>query len=152
VTGEGIDVSGGDRTRCRGISDYRAATGKQFLRKRLIAFVLPAVVALLVGGSLLVAPPASADVLVSSPESRVCRGHAFHVGVVYQSYSGGPHRYRIDVYQPGGRRVFHAHGRVKRARDWRVWADRLGRYRVVYHASSSRGPWKRVFRVRSRRC
>lgn len=128
-------------------------SSKHFLRKRLIAFILPAVVALLVGGSAVVAPPASADVLVSSPDARVCRGHAIKVGVWYQSYSGGPRRYRIDVFNPGGRRIFHTHGRATtRWRYWRVRANRVGRYRVVYRGGSSKDPWKAVYRVPSRRC
>jgi hypothetical protein len=108
---------------------------------------------LVLGGSLVVAAPASADVLVNWPGHRVCRGASIKVGVWYQSYSGGPRHYTVDVFAPGGRRVFHSQGRATtRWRFWRVRAAKLGRYRVVYRGSSSQGPWRAAYRVRSRRC
>jgi len=71
----------------------------------------------------------------------------------YQSYSGGPRRYTINVYRPDGRRVFHRHGRAtKHWQIWRVRAHKLGRYRVVYRGGPLKDPWTAVYRVRSRRC
>lgn len=109
---------------------------------------------LMVGASLTVAAPASADVLVNSPAQRVCRGHTFKVGVWYQAHSGGPRSYRVNVYRPNGRRVFHAHGKAS-ARGWKLWrirAKRVGTYKTVYRGRSSNGPWKATMRTRSRRC
>lgn len=74
--------------------------GRRLLQERLEALGRAA---MLLGLTLVNAPGASADVLISQPESRVCVGRPFTVGVWYQSYSGGPRRYRIDVYAPGGR-------------------------------------------------
>jgi hypothetical protein len=98
-------------------------------------------------------PSASADVLISVPKSRVCVGHPFKVGVWYQSYSGGPRAYRIDVYGPNGHKVFHRAGNARgNWRYWRVPTTRLGRYKTVYHASSRNGPWKDTEHTRATRC
>lgn len=113
-----------------------------------------AAAAMLLGLTLVNAPGASADVLISGPDSRVCAGSPFTVGVWYQSYSGGPRRYRIDVYAPGGRKIFHVEGKAtsRRWQYWRVPTTRLGRYKTVYHASSSNGPWQYTARTRALRC
>ena len=72
-------------------------------------------------------------VLVNQPPARVCLGRKIQVGVFYQR-SGGSRRYRVDVYNPKGKRVFHRHGRAPSSH-WRFWyvrAAMVGRYRIVY--------------------
>jgi hypothetical protein len=72
-------------------------------------------------------------VLVNQPPARVCVGQKIQVGVWYQP-SGGSRRYRVDVYNPKGKRIFHRHGRAPSSH-WRFWyvrAAMAGRYRVVY--------------------
>jgi hypothetical protein len=72
-------------------------------------------------------------VLVNQPPARVCVGREIQVGVWYQQ-SGGSRRYRVDVYDPKGKRVLHRHGRAPSAH-WRFWyvrAAMAGRYRIVY--------------------
>jgi hypothetical protein len=72
-------------------------------------------------------------VLVNQPPSRICVGRKIQVGVWYQR-SGGSRRYRVDVYNPKGKRVFHRHGRAPSSH-WRFWyvrAAMAGRYRIVY--------------------
>ncbi len=117
------------------------------------AMVLAAV-PLVFGITLASAPSATADVLVSSPRAKVCVGRPFSVGVWYQSYSGGPRGYRIDVYAPGGRKVFHVEGKATSGnwQDWRVPTTRVGRYTTVYHGSSHNGPWRYKATTRAVRC
>jgi hypothetical protein len=72
-------------------------------------------------------------VLVNQPPARVCVGRTIQVGVWYQQ-SGGSRRYRVDVYNPKGKRVLHRHGRAPSSH-WRFWyvrAAMAGRYRIVY--------------------
>lgn len=99
------------------------------------------------------APSASADVLISVPKSQVCAGNPFRVGVWYQSYSGGPRGYRIDVYGPLGKRIFHTEGKATTQwRYWRIFTNRAGRYTTVYHGSSNNGPWVARKYTRAVRC
>jgi hypothetical protein len=81
------------------------------------------------------APSALAVVLVNQHRSRVCVGKTFQVGVWYQEYSGGSRAYRLDVYNPHGKRVLYKHGKA-RSSAWEFWnvrANMAGRYRTVYH-------------------
>lgn len=75
----------------------------------------------------------TAGVLVNQPPGRICVGKKFQIGVWYQQ-SGGSHRYRVDVYNPRGVRVFHRHGRAPSShwRFWKVRAKMAGKYRTVY--------------------
>ena len=76
---------------------------------------------------------APAVVLVNQPPARICVGKKIQVGVWYQP-SGGSRRYRVDVYNPKGKRVFHRHGKATSAH-WRFWyvpTTMAGRYRTVY--------------------
>jgi|SRR5680860_314439 len=119
--------------------------------RRILAVVLGA---LLVAGSGFFAP-ASADVLISAPQSRVCVGKTIKVGVWYQSYSGGPRRYRIKVYGPNGGVVFSKSGRARSDRwtYWRVPARRLGTYQTVYRSGANvADPWVSRSNTRSVRC
>jgi hypothetical protein len=115
-----------------GVSTYR-------LRTALTAAVMTACLAATVvstGGPALAAavtPVTPTVVLVNQPPARVCVGQKIKVGVWYQP-SGGSRRYRVDVYNPKGKRVFHRHGRATSAH-WRFWyvpATMAGRYRTVY--------------------
>jgi hypothetical protein len=111
--------------------------------------------ALTLAATVLPAAPASADVLVSAPHSSVCQDRHFKVGVWYQSYSGEPRTYRVDVYAPSGRRVLHEQGKA-RADHWRYWrieARAGGSYKTVYRSGRSvADPWRAVYRTRSRPC
>lgn len=51
------------------------------------------------------AAPASADVLLEPPPSRMTTSGCLGLGVWYQQYSGGPRTIRVSVYRPSGRRV-----------------------------------------------
>jgi hypothetical protein len=100
------------------------------------------------------APPASADVLLSPPQRQICAGKPIKVGVWYQSYSGGPRAYRIDVYNPNGHRIFHVKGKARSARwqYWKVPTSKPGRYKTIFRGSSSQGPWRDASRTRAFRC
>jgi hypothetical protein len=88
------------------------------------------------------APSALAVVLVNQPPSRVCVGKTFQVGVWYQQFSGGSRAYRLDVYNPRGKRVLYKHGDAPSSawRFWNVRAKLAGKYRTVYH-TRYRGAW-----------
>lgn len=96
------------------------------------------------------APPALAVVLVNQPPSRVCIGKTFQVGVWYQEYSGGSRAYRLDVYNPHGKRVLYKQGKAPSSAwaFWKVRARLAGRYRTVYH-THYRGAWH-AYRVTTR--
>ncbi len=118
----------------------------------LTAVAVPVIVlaAMLVGAS-----SASADVLVNAPKSRVCVGKTFAVGVWYQAYSGGPRSYRINVYAPSGRRVYHAEG-LASAAAWtmtRIPAAHAGSYRTVYRPGPKvKNQWVARFSTKARTC
>ena len=76
---------------------------------------------------------ANADVLVNSPAPSVCAGSTFQVGVWYQSYSGGPHAYWLEVFGPTGQLLLNRFGDATTT--WTFWAVRttkVGVYRSVY--------------------
>jgi len=139
-----------ERLRSKCIHSHRGVVGN--FRRRAGGVVAASLFA--VAGLVVAAPAATADVLVNTPRTRVCHHGSLKVGVWYQSFSGGPRQFRINVYGPSGRRVFHQQGRAS-ARHWRFWrirARRLGRYRTVYRGSTGNRPWRAVFRTRSVRC
>lgn len=113
--------------------------------------VVSAVVAVL--GAVL-APSASADVLVSPPPGKKCVGKKLRVGVWYQSYSGGPRGVRIRVVGPGGRTVLKKNVRATpKWRDWTVRLKRRGVYRTTFRQGRHGKPaWKLKYRTRVRRC
>ena len=118
--------------------------------------VLLASTGLLLTGAVVSAAPASADVLISGPSpDRVCVGANIKVGVWYQSYSGGPRSYRVSVYRPDGKRVFHAHGKAP-SKNWRYWKVRThdpGRYKTVFRSGRNvDNQWRVVGRTRAIRC
>jgi hypothetical protein len=94
-------------------------------------------------------------VLVNQPASKVCVGKKFTVGVWYQQFSGGSRAYRVHVYSPRWRLIFHRHGRAS-ATAWKLWhirAGQPGKYHTTYTVKNSSGQWyKYPVVTRSRRC
>jgi hypothetical protein len=121
-------------------------------RRNFAAVFVPLVV---LGAMLVSASPASADVLIHVPKSQVCVGKTFAVGVWYQSHSGGPRSYRINVYAPGGRRIYHAEGLASSAA-WsttRIPAARAGDYRTVYRPGPEvKNQWVARFHTDAQHC
>jgi hypothetical protein len=94
-------------------------------------------------------------VLVNQPVSKVCVGKKFTVGVWYQQFSGGSRAYRVHVYNPRWRLIFHRHGRASAAawKLWRIRARQAGKYHTTYTVKNPSGQWYK-YRVitRARRC
>ena len=110
-----------------------------------------AVVAATAAVSALLSGQAEADVLVESVPARVCLGKSFTVGVWYQSYSGGPRDFSIEIYDPRRRLVLYRKGLASSARwkVWRCWPNQPGHFGVVYSGRGF-GSWSRS--VRAIRC
>jgi hypothetical protein len=103
----------------------------------LVALVLPAA--------------AAADVLISAPKARICieGKSAIEFGVWYQSYSGGPRWFRIELYNPRGRLIGVRRGQATTT--WKKWfydppaapiyggtgtsAYPVGVYRTIFYGS-----------------
>src|SRR5262245_41455681 len=74
--------------------------------------------------ALVLAAPASADVLVQAQPKDMGCAQAMRLGAWYQTYSGGPRWFYVSVYRPDGRRVFYRHGLATTT--WRIF-----RYRPI---------------------
>ena len=88
---------------------------------------------------MLLAAPASADVLVNSPDPHIGCGESIKTGVWYQSFSGGPRGATIQILS--ARKFVLWSKRVRATTTWRYWYyhPRCGRtYYVRY--SGGRGP------------
>jgi hypothetical protein len=83
----------------------------------ILLFVLAAAAALALG----LPAAASAAVLISQPRERICiEGKAkIEVGVWYQSYSGGPRWFSIELYNPRGKLVLYRKGLATTT--WKIW-------------------------------
>lgn len=94
--------------------------------------------------STLVGPqPARADVLVRYPGESVCSSRVVKVGVWYQSYSGGPRRFRVRIVNPDGEVVLRKSGRATTTwKYWRYRPQKVGMHKVIYSGVDWRAPYK----------
>src|ERR1700733_2003961 len=104
-------------------------------------------------GPLLTEPSTGADVLVNSPASSVCLGRTFQVGVWYQSYSGGPHAYWVEVFASSGKLVLNHFGDAPTVWSyWNVRASAVGTYRTIYITPAKNEGVTTVERTTAERC
>jgi hypothetical protein len=105
--------------------------------RRRSMFCAAVVLASLGAGAL--AALAKADVLVHSQPPRLCLGKPMQVGVWYQSYSGGPRWFQIEIYDPERQLVLFRRGIA--ATSWKYWTYVLrhaGTYRTLYTVPGGR--------------
>jgi hypothetical protein len=97
--------------------------------------------------ALVVAPAAAAQVLLWSPQQRLCieGTSSIEVGVSYKTRSGGPRWFRIVIVGPQGVAVRRVRGVATSGwRFWRYGPRRTGTYRTTY--TTARG--SKTFRTR----